>query len=74
MDLQFVLNAYACVMYTASYMMETEKAIGHLLKQVTEEHRTEKQGWSGIFAHREVSAQETVYRALPIPMKSCCSV
>ncbi len=31
MDIQYVLNAYACVMYVASYVMKTEKA---LLKQL----------------------------------------
>ena len=41
-DLQFVLNAYACVMYVASYMMKTEKAMGVLLKQVAAEFRTEE--------------------------------
>ena len=32
MDIQFVLNAYACVMYVASYIMKTERAMGELLK------------------------------------------
>ena len=30
MDIQFVLNAYACIMYVASYIMKTE--MGELLK------------------------------------------
>jgi len=42
MDIQFILNAYACVMYVASYIMKTEEAIGVLLKQVAAEVRTEK--------------------------------
>lgn len=29
-DIQFVLNAYACIMYVASYMMKAEKAMGQL--------------------------------------------
>ena len=28
MDIQFVLNAYACVMYVASYIMKTERSMG----------------------------------------------
>ena len=32
MDIQFVLNAYACVMYVASYIMKTERSTGELLK------------------------------------------
>ena len=27
-DIQYVLNAYACVMYVASYMMKSERAMG----------------------------------------------
>ena len=41
MDIQYVLNAYACVMYVALYIMKTEKAMGVLLKQVAAEVRTE---------------------------------
>ena len=36
-DIQYVLNAYACVMYVASYIMKTDKAMGQLLKQVASE-------------------------------------
>ena len=75
MDLQFVLNAYACVMYVASYMMKTEKVMGVLLKQVAAEFRTEelktqlRKVGSAFLTHREVSAQEAAYRILSIPMK-----
>ncbi len=31
-----------CVMYVASYVMKTEKAMGALLKQVTAEVRTDE--------------------------------
>ena len=41
MDIQFVLNAYACVMYVASYMMKTDRAMGVLLKEVAAEVRTD---------------------------------
>ena len=39
MDLQYVLNAYACVMH---YIMKTDRAMGELLKRVTAEARTEE--------------------------------
>ena len=42
MDIQYVLNAYVCVMYVAAYIMKTEKAMGVLLKQVAAEVRTDK--------------------------------
>ena len=75
MDLQYVLNAYACEMYVASYIMKTDRAMGELLKRVTAEARTEelktqlKKVGSAFLTHREVSAQEAVYRILSLPMK-----
>ena len=33
MDIQYVINAYACVMYIASYVLKAEKGMGELLKQ-----------------------------------------
>ena len=62
MDIQFILDPYACVMYIASYMLKSEKSMGELLKQV----------WllgSVFLNHREVSAQEVVYRILSLPLK-----
>ena len=75
MDVQFVLNAYACVMYVALYIMKTEKAMGVLLKQVAAEVRTDelktqlKKIGAAFLNHREVSPQEVVYRLLSLPMK-----
>ena len=75
MDIQYVLDAYACVMYVASYIMKTEKSMGVLLKQVAAEVRTDelrtqlKKIGSAFLNHREVSAQEAVYRLLSLPMK-----
>ena len=42
MDIQFVLNAYACLMYVASYIMKTERSMGELLKRVAAEARTDE--------------------------------
>ena len=75
MDIQFVLNAYACVMYVASYIMKTERSMGELLKRVAAEARTDelksqlRKVGSAFLTHREVSAQEAVYRILSLPMK-----
>ena len=75
MDIQFVLNAYACVMYVASYIMKTERSMGELLKRVVAEARTDelkkqlRKVGAAFLSHREVSAQETVYRLLSLPMK-----
>ncbi len=75
MDIQYVLNAYVCVMYVASYIMKTEKSMGALLKQIAAEARTDelklqlRKIGSAFLTNREVSAQETVYRLLSIPLK-----
>ena len=75
MDIQYVLNAYACVMYVASYMMKSERAMGELLRNVVNENRTDelkiqlRKVGSAFLNHREVSAQEAVYRILSMPMK-----
>ena len=77
MDLQYVLNAYACVMYMyiASYIMKTDRAMGELLRCVATKARTEelkaqmRKVGSGFLTHREVSAQEAMYRILSLPMK-----
>ena len=75
MDIQFVLNAYACIMYVASYIMKSERSMGELLKRVATEARTDelrtqlRKVGSAFLTHREVSAQEAVYRILSIPMK-----
>lgn len=74
-DIQNVLNAYACVMYVALYVMKTEKAMGALLKQVAAEVRTDelrtqlKKIGTAFLDHKEVSAQEVAYRLLSLPMK-----
>ena len=75
MDLQYVLNAYACIMYVASYIMKTDRDMGELLKRVANEASTEdlkaqmKKVGSAFLTHREVSAQEAAYRILSLPMK-----
>ena len=75
MDIQYVLNPYVCIMYVASYMMKRERAMGELLRTVANENRSEellsqhRKVGSAFLNHREVSAQEAVYRILSIPMK-----
>ena len=55
--------------------MKTDRAMGVLLKRVASETRTEelkqqmRKVGSAFLTHREVSAQETVYRILSLPMK-----
>ena len=77
MDIQYVVNAYACVMYIASYVLKAEKGMGELLKQATREmeqgntrQQLNKLG-SVFLTNREVSAEEAVYRVLSIPLLRC---
>ena len=76
MDIQYALNAYACVMYVASYIIKSERFMGELLQQNdAAEARTEElkiqlhKVRSAFLTHREVSAQEVLYRILSLPMK-----
>jgi len=75
MDLQYILDPYACVMYIASYMLKSERSMGELLKQVSkecngEQIRSQLRRLGSVFLnHREVSAQEAAYRILSLPLK-----
>ncbi|XP_078660053.1 uncharacterized protein LOC144904785 [Branchiostoma floridae x Branchiostoma belcheri] len=75
MDLQFILDAYSCIMYITSYMLKGERAMSEVLKKVLEESRgddlksTLRKVGSAFLNNREVSAQEAVYRLLSLPLK-----
>ena len=77
MDIQYVINAYACVMYIASYVLKAEKGMGELLKQAAKElqHGNTRQQLNKLesvfLTNREVSAQEAVYRILSMPLRRC---
>ena len=66
MDIQYVINTYACVMYIASYVLKAEKGMGELLKKAAKElqqgntrQQLNKLG-SVFLTNQEVSAQEAV--------------
>ncbi|XP_060596137.1 uncharacterized protein LOC132750210 [Ruditapes philippinarum] len=73
-DVQFVTNVYSCVMYLASYVSKPEKTLGDVLRAVSEssQHLGIKQSMRNVankfLTHREVSAQEAVYRLLSLPL------
>jgi plasmid maintenance system killer protein len=62
-------------MYIASYMLKSEKGMSELLRQVSRESRGEdikvqlSRLKTAFLNHREVSAQEAVYRILSLPLK-----
>ncbi|KAI8513472.1 hypothetical protein Bbelb_101110 [Branchiostoma belcheri] len=78
-DIQYVLDAYSCVRYIVSYISKAEREMGKLLKQAQKEARegnedvvteTKKVGTKYLH-HREVSAQEAVYRVCSLKLKDC---
>ena len=77
MDIQYMINTHACVMYIASYVLKAEKGMGELLKQAAKEHhhgntRQQLNKLGSVFlANPEVSAQEAVYRVLSMPLRRC---
>ena len=77
MDIQFVLDVYACAMYIVSYISKAQKGMSQLLQRACDEAR---QGNSSIkqqvrdignkFLNSvEISAQEAVYIVLQLPMR-----
>ena len=77
MDIQFVLDVYACAMYIVSYISKAQKGMSELLRQACTEARKGnaniKQQVRDIgnkFLNSvEISAQEAVYIVLQLPMK-----
>jgi len=80
MDIQYVVNAYACVVYIISYISKAEKEMGLLLGNAHRE--ATKQGnanakdalkkLGSVYLHnRDVCAQEAVYRLTNMRLKEC---
>ncbi|CAF1463104.1 unnamed protein product [Rotaria sordida] len=77
MDIQFVMNAYACGKYMLSYICKAEKEMSDILKNIHEEAKNknisiqeEMKVLSGVyFHHREVCVQEAIYRVCSLPLK-----
>lgn len=77
MDIQYVLDSYACAVYILSYIMKGQKGMSKLLHKASEEA---KEGNNDIFKRTrhignkflnavEISAQESVYLVLQIPLR-----
>ena len=77
MDIQFVLDVYACAMYIVSYISKAQRGMSELLRAACDEAKngnlTIKQQVRDIgnkFLNGvEISAQEAVYIALQLPMR-----
>jgi len=77
MDIQPVLDVYACIMYIVSYITKDKHEMSQILRAAKKEHadkdirsQTKKIG-AAFLTHREVSAQEAIFCLLGLPMLSC---
>ena len=79
MDLQYILDPYACVVYVVSYIGEAQRGMSKLLKDALLHYKagdtTIKERLRGI-ANKfqncsEVSAQEVSYHLLSFPLSTC---
>lgn len=74
LDLQFVTNVYACIMYVASYVSKPEKTLDDVLKSVSRNSapagpkKMMETVSKKFLSHPEVSIQEAVYRLLQLPL------
>ena len=74
LDVQLVTSVLTCVFYVASYVSKPEKTLGDLLKAVSKsgQHLGAKASMRSVakkfLSHREVCAQEAVYRLLSLPL------
>ena len=75
MDLQYVFDAYACIMYVTSYLCKAEKTMSQLLRAASREandedvrKRLNKLG-NVFLTHRELTSHEAVCRILSIPLR-----
>ena len=77
MDIQSVLDVYACAMYIVSYISKAQKGISEILRVACGETRkvnfTIKQQvrdtGNKFLNNVEISAQEAVYIVLQLPMR-----
>ncbi|XP_060571765.1 uncharacterized protein LOC132729947 [Ruditapes philippinarum] len=75
MDLQFVTDVYTCIMYIVSYITKDERELSDVLRQASKQAcdqniKQQLRQLGNVFLnHREISAQEAIYRALPLPLR-----
>nr|XP_021330385.1 uncharacterized protein LOC101882679 [Danio rerio] len=79
MDIQYILDAYSCIMYMLSYVSKPEHEMSGFLKNVIQSVREAnvneedemKHIMQAYAKHRQVSAQESVARTCSLPLKRC---
>lgn len=80
MDIQFVVDAYACIVYIISYISKAEREVGLMLRNAQREaskegNRSAKEALKKlgtVYLHnRDIGAQEAVYRLSAMHLKEC---
>ncbi|XP_021964938.1 uncharacterized protein LOC110860191 [Folsomia candida] len=79
MDIQFILDPYACCKYCAAYVSKSNRGMSELLNQVIQELKGGNVScqdrlirFSRVFLNgSEVSAQEAAYSVLSMPLSRC---
>ena len=79
MDIQYITDAYSCVVYIISYISKAEREMGLLLDQARKEALDRNKSAKGVMKklgsvylhNREVSAQEAVFRVYNLKLKEC---
>lgn len=77
MDIQFILDPYACAVYIVSYISKGQRGMSNLLRHACEEARTSNSDirqqvrriGNKFLSHVEVGAQEAVYIVLQMPLR-----
>ena len=77
MDIQYVLDVYACAVYIVNYISKAQKGMSELLRQACTEARKGNSSikqqvrdiGSKFLNNVEISAQEAVYIVLQLPMR-----
>lgn len=77
MDIQFILDPYACAVYIVSYISKVQRGMSNLLRHACEEARTSnsdirqqvRRKGNKFLSHVEVGAQEVVYIVLQMPLR-----
>lgn len=77
MDIQYVLNPYACATYTLSYITKGQRGMSKLLEKATDVAKSGNKDSTNRIRHIgnkflnavEISAQEAVYLVSQMPMR-----
>ena len=77
-DLQYITNAYACVMYIVSYISKGTRGMSNLLRRASEELKFKESSiqeqvrtiGNKFLRHVEISAQEAVYLVLQLRLNN----